>query len=124
MDKLFYEHSGMELSAEEREEIGLNAKEIVEDIMREKKAKKPKAIIKAGIKKAEKPKETEKKPEAAAGYKMPETVKTALLGYIDLLESDIMDLAELIKEKSDKLTELKAKAQEVKDYLKEHGNDE
>lgn len=55
---------------------------------------------------------------------MPETVKTALLGYIDLLESDIMDLAELIKEKSDKLTELKTKAQEVKDYLKEHSNDE
>lgn len=73
--KTMFDEYGMELSAEEREEIGLNAKEIVEDLMREKKAKKPKAIIKAGIKKAEKPKEEEKRPKRQQVSKCPKQLK-------------------------------------------------
>lgn len=54
---------------------------------------------------------------------LPAPVKNALLGYIDMLESDIMDIAEAIAERTEKMNELKKTAKVVKDYIREIEHD-
>ena len=84
---------------------------------------KPKAKIK---KKPGRPKTSapEQKENHLEKQGIPEEVKRALDGYIDLLESDIMDLAEIIAEKTAKMEELRKKRDIVKAYMGEHDSDE
>lgn len=69
--------------------------------------------------------ESEKVAQSNANTKkeLPAPVKNALLGYIDMLESDIMDIAEAIAERTEKMNELKKTAKAVKDYIRENEHD-
>lgn len=58
----------------------------------------------------------------AAG--IPEEVRVALEGYIDLLESNIMDLAEVIADKTVKMEELRKKRDVVKKFMGENNEQE
>lgn len=69
--------------------------------------------------------ESEKVAQSNSNTKkeLPAPVKNALLGYIDMLESDIMDIAEAIAERTEKMNELKKTAKAVKDYIRENEHD-
>lgn len=74
---------------------------------------------------SEESEESEKVAQSNTNTKkeLPAPVKNALLGYIDMLESDIMDIAEAIAERTEKMNELKTIVKVVKDYIREIEHD-